>query len=1023
MRIIKLSALLILIVIIQTGRISAQKPIATKYTQSEFVRAKERFDREKYPAAIELLDRYIRENEGEAESRAAEAELLAALASVRLYNNDAEFRVIKFVNSHPESPDKNLAYLELANSFYQGKNYRKAVTYYAMADRLELDESILPEYYFKAGYSNFMNGDRRRAMLYFSEIMDIDTEYTPPAIYYFSHIAYENEKYLTALDGFKRLQGDESFGSVVPFYIVQIMYIIGDYDGIIELAPSLVADASEDRASELYRIIGDAYFKKGNYSEAVVNLEEHISRAKRTGREGSYQLAYCYYMTGNYDKAIPLFQEVCRRRDELSQNAHYLLGDTYIKTGEKKKAQAAFSAASRMEFDPKIQEDALFNFAKLTYETTYSPFGEVIRAFQEYIEKYPVSDNIDEAYEYLVSAYMQVKNYNSAIISLDRIAVKDTRLEQAYQKVAFYRGMELYKNMNLDRAVEMFDRSLQYGKYDTEIRARSVYWKAEALYRQGEADMALSLYEEFMGIPGATSLDEYRMVSYNIAYVYFNRQEYKDALTWFRDFETKLVGGETRLVADLYNRIADCYYISTDYENAISYYDRVINARAPGADYAMFQKGFARGLMNDQRAKESVLTGLITGFPQSTLIPNALFERGRAYVSLNDTGRGESDFSSIISNHPNSVFVPRAMLQLGLLYFNKGDNNSAIASYKEVIEKFRSTPEARSALTGLRTTYIEMNDVESYFSYVRSLDGYADISSSERDSLLYISGENLFVQGDCERASGLLSDYLKVFEYGSFRLNANFYLAECLVASGRGDEALAHYLEVASVPNNPFLEQTYYSVAGIYFANENFEEAFSYFASLENVAQVPENILRARVGQLRSAYMIGDPVKSLAASARVLSSEGITEEVRREATFISAKSNYALENNDRALEDFRKLATEVTTDEGAESKYRVAEILFERGRLDESEKLVYEFIEQNTPHQYWMARMFILLADISISKNDEFQARATLQGLADYYQLKDDGILDEVRAKLDELNQGTAVKEDTIQLSIQKKNQ
>ena len=157
---------------------------------------------------------------------------------MNLYNNDAEYRINKFIRNHPESPLNNSAYFQLANGFYQAKNYRKAITYYEKTDRLEIDDEILPEYYFKLGYSHFMKGDRKRAMLFFSEIMDIDTEYTPPAIYYFSHIAYEDQMYRTALDGFKRLQNDESFGSVVPFYIVQIMYVIGDFDGIIEIAPA-----------------------------------------------------------------------------------------------------------------------------------------------------------------------------------------------------------------------------------------------------------------------------------------------------------------------------------------------------------------------------------------------------------------------------------------------------------------------------------------------------------------------------------------------------------------------------------------------------------------------------------------------------------------------------------------------------------------------------------------------------------------------------------------------------------------
>ena len=52
-----------------------------------------------------------------------------------------------------------------------------------------------------------------------------------------------------------------------------------------------------------------------------------------------------------------------------------------------------------------------------------------------------------------------------------------------------------------------------------------------------------------------------------------------------------------------------------------------------------------------------------------------------------------------------------------------------------------------------------------------------------------------------------------------------------------------------------------------------------------------------------------------------------------------------------------------------------------------------------------MARVFLLLADISIKKCDSLQARATLQSLKDYYYVDNDGILDEVKAKLNSLDE------------------
>ena len=79
----------------------------------------------------------------------------------------------------------------------------------------------------------------------------------------------------------------------------------------------------------------------------------------------------------------------------------------------------------------------------------------------------------------------RLKNYKAALASLDKIRNKDSRLEEAYQRVAFFRGLELFKNMELEAAIDMFDKSLKYEKYNRQLRARAIYWKGEACYRLG----------------------------------------------------------------------------------------------------------------------------------------------------------------------------------------------------------------------------------------------------------------------------------------------------------------------------------------------------------------------------------------------------------------------------------------------------------------------------------------------------------------------------------------------------------
>ena len=972
---------------------------------SDYDKAMELFGKEKYAAAINLFDNYIA-GEGDIKSiTLSEALYFRAISSVRLFNPDAEYRIVNYIRKYPESPRLNDARMELAGYFYQNKNHRKAITYFEEVNRQDLKADELPSYFFRLGYSHYLRGDKSRALLMFSEIKDIDTEYTPPALYYFSQIAYEKQMYETAFEGFERLKEDDTFGPIVPFYIVQILYMRKDYDRILEMGPGMIKSAPAERAIELYRFIGDAYFNKEMFVEALPYLEKFSAESKIGGREDKYQLGYTYYKTGQIDKAIPILLAISSGSDILSQNIWYVLGDCYLKKGDKKRAQFGFAQASKLNHDKRIAEDALFNYAKITLETSYSPFGEAIASFQEYIDLYPGSPRIEEAYNYLVSTYLQARNYRAALASLDKIKTRDVKMEEAYQRVAFYRGLELFKNIEMQAAIDMFDKSLKFEKYDRQLRARATYWRGEANYRLGNYEAAKVDYQTFMGIPGSMLLSEYNLVRYNLGYSFFNLEDYNNAISHFKAYENSVATAKPEMIADTRNRLGDSYYITTQYPQAIEFYDKVIDFGKTDADYAMFQKGFSLGLTENHRQKADVLSTLLVRYPSSPYVPNAIYERGRAYMLLEDSQRSEADFNTIINSYSATPFAPRAMVQLGLLYFNLGDNQKAVAQYKMVIEKYKSTPEARYALTGLKTAYVEMNDVESYFAYMKGLQGYGDINLSEKDSLLYSSGESLYMASDYERASNVFTNYLADYPAGIFRQNAQYYLAESLLRAGKKQEALKLFDAVAAAPNNEFSEQSISSAGSIAYELEDFNASYNYYLRLNQVAITPATHTEALRGLLRSAWQLGDAAKTIDASSKIIASINLPEELTREAIFMKAKANYSLNNFDEALIDFRKLSWEVVSSEGAEAKYRVAEILYNKGQSDESDKVISEFIDQKSPHQFWMARMFILLADISAKKGDLIQARLTLESLRDYYTIDNDGIMDEVRARLDTMAQ------------------
>jgi TolA-binding protein len=118
----------------------------------------------------------------------------------------------------------------------------------------------------------------------------------------------------------------------------------------------------------------------------------------------------------------------------------------------------------------------------------------------------------------------------------------------------------------------------------------------------------------------------------------------------------------------------------------------------------------------------------------------------------------------------------------------------------------------------------------------------------------------------------------------------------------------------------------------------------------------------------------------------------LDEHLEKEAKYHIASSYLKQKDTPAAFEWFSQIANEVNTEMGAEAKYMLAEISYERGDVELAEEHIFKFIDMNTPHQYWMGKSFLLLADVYLSKGDDFQAVQTLESIINYYTVETDGI-------------------------------
>ncbi len=986
----------ILIFILPLSLFSQKTPVY-EYGDNDYLRGLELYEKEKYGAARQVFDGLISSDPDSRSEIISEAYFYRAMSAVELRNDDSEFLVKDFIDHFPESFRVNEACFTLADFFYDKNGWAHCISWYNKVDRFKLTALEQSEYHFKKGYAYYMRKDNESARVEFYEILDDETSYAAPATYYYSHIHYVEGNFVTAVMGFRAIDEDPLFKDIAPYYISQILFQQKKYEEVIAYAPPFMENVSDKRLGEMAKIIGESYFMMQRYGEAIPYLETYESNTSAYTVHDRYQLAFAYYSMQEYENAMKRFEQISYRDSEIAQSAHYHLADCYMKLGMMGKARVSFSRAAEMDFDPLIQQDALYNFAKVTFQMSMNPFNEAIRAFELYIRTYPAADNVDEAYNYLVMAYLGTRNYSMAMTSIAKIKRRDANIDRAHQKVAFYRGMELYKNLRFDEAVDALEISLEFAEYDPVIAARTYFWLGEAAYRTGDVRTAKMYYSQFLKNDRAHMQEEYAMCQYSLGYLHFKEAEYDLALDWFGKYLRHESGKSSANISDAYNRVADCHFMKTNYTQAIANYEQCISSGMADVDYAMFQKGFTLGLLDRTLEKVGVLDQLIREQSQSNFVDDALFEIARSYVVLGRQEEAQIYYERVVSEHPNSSYTNKALNQLGLVYYNAGEYDRALSYYERVATNYPGTPEADNALSSIKNIYVRKDNVNGYLAFVTSIG--QDITLNEQDSLSYRAAEIVYTQGDCNETVRAFKDYLDAFPNGRFLLNAHFYKGDCQLKLEQNEEALESLEFIINQPRNMFTEPALEAASKINFRTGAYNRAADNYRAMIEVGEEKRNIFDAHVGLMRCYYELGEFSNTIDAGRQVLLLDKVQEEYVREANYKIARSFHLLNEIDFALDFYKKVAYEVNSKEGAESKFRVIEILFEQSELEQSEKEVFEFIEMNTPHQYWMGMAFLTLADIYVARADEFSAINTLQSLIDYYTIPDDGIIDNARQR------------------------
>ena len=950
-----------------------------------FVEGKELFSLKNYSGCIDKLEAY-KQHSTDADL-IQEADYMLVYSAYEQGRPNAVELLKDYLDVYPASRHADEVNFLIGSAHFGQGEYQKAIFWFNESNIDMLSPEQQEVYCFRLAYSLLQIGDMEKARGYFARIEQIGTKYREASTYYVAYIDYATGKYNNALVEFTRLKDLPDYKERSLYYITQIYFIQNKYEKVISEGKELLASYPDsENNSEVYRIMGNAYYHLGNEDQAINMLSKYVSSTDSPLRGDLYILGVCYYNKGNYSSAVNALGRTVRENDALSQNAYLYLGQSYLKLKDKNNARMAFEAAATSSFDKQVKEAAMYNYALLIHETAFTGFGESVTIFEDFLNDFPNSKYADKVNDYLVEVYLTTKNYQAALNSIDKIKHPSTKILEAKQDILFQLGTQAFTNMELDKAVDLFSRAISLGAYNLESRNDAYFWRGESYYRQGEYNKAISDYRTYLNNTRQRNTDMYALAHYNLGYSYFKLKEYGEALNRFRQYVNLESNQQTPAYADAYNRIGDCLFHNRQFAMAEENYTRAAQLQPSAGDYSVYQKGFLLGLQKDYKGKISVMDRLIREFPESQYVDDALFEKGRSYVLLDNNQAAAASFEQLMRDFPQSSLARKAGVQLGLIYFNDNQPEKAADAYKSVISNYPGSEEAKVALQDLKSVYIELNDINSFAAYANSLGGNVRFEVSEQDSLTYLAAEKLFMRGDNEGARRSLTNYLQTFPQGAFSSNANFYLASIAFAKKDLEEAKRLFSLVLESGDTKFREESWARKAEIEYLDKDYAAAMESFKHLQAVAENPENKEAAKLGLMRCAELTGQPQEALLAANDLLKEPKLSPEIMSEARYVRAKAYISLKQENKALADLKEISKDTRTIHGAEAKYLLAQLYYDNKDDKNAETVLMNFIENGTPHQYWLARGFILLADNYIRQGDEFQARQYLTSLQKNYK-------------------------------------
>ena len=1001
----KIKKVLLSVLVAAPAMAVAQPGVMSSEALGYLERGKLMYESHNYVGAIDQLEQMKRLPNNA--SMLEQADYYIALSKFERGEESSLDALLQFIDRYPASPLAVEAQLKVGNYYFYRGQWESALLSYSLVRNRSLDIDSDEDLLYRRAYSNLRLGNYREAEHQYYEL-EKSPRYGGATDFYKAYIEYAQGQYDAAEEHFARIPQGSELGYQSQYYLAQIEYNKKHYRQVIEKGKELLEAQQNDYFdAELNRLLGESYYHMGNDAEAKIYLRRYLNNPEgEPYRTAAYTMGVLDYRDGNYQSVIDEMLHVTDGSDALAQSAYLYLGQAKRNLNDLNGANMAFQQAATMDCDKNVKETAFYNYAVGLSKGARTPFDKSIDLFEDFLNEYPNSRYKDNVEGYLVDAYMSTTDYQRALTSINRIKKPGSKVLTAKQNVLYNMGVQALSNNRSAEAAEYFKQAIAVGNYDKTALNESRLWLAEAQYRAGNYKDAARYQQEYVSNTNKSD-ENYGIAQYNLGYSLFGQKRYAEAKTAFQNaIASKKLSND--LVADAYNRIGDAQYYARDFGGAQSSYDQAMKLdKNTSGDYSMYQKGIMMGLSHQYADEINQMDALIKAYPNSDLAPQAMLEKGNAQALLGKNNDALGTYASLLKKYPKSVEARKGLLQTALVNKSIDKEDAAIEAYKKVIREYPTSDEAQAAAEDMKLIYADRGQLAEFGKFLNSVPNAPKIDVNEVERLTFEAAEKSAIS---DRPSiDKMQQYLKDYPAGAYASKAKYYIARYHYSKGNYNDALKAIDESLQGGGDASYAQDALAMRSDILSRQGkLEEALRSYKELAERASSEDNRTLAQLGAMRVAKQMGNWNEVRQITTTLLDRGGLTANEEKEVNLDRGLSLAQVGNTQEAETAFRALAKDPSSEYGAQASYELSRMQYEMGNLNGAEQTINALIDAGTPHNYWLAKSFLTLADVYYKRGNVSQAREYLQSLKSNYPGKEKDIFNEIDNRMNKWKGGNA---------------